>query len=692
MKENVGPENGESLLDEIKKLTAAIRYVIGEGGAKKNFDQPYLLRGGDLSSYLIFNPYSIPPELIEPYKLWKLYKKLGPDFYRLRAINPRLLELEGDYPLVLGGSCAIETWGTKLTQPIRNTGPCSALAECLLGLAPTISHVTGAILAARGKIGAHFIEDGLWGQRIEGEYGLSNGMKETKKAYWRIHEAVERRSKLATGNQDYRLIPVNFDELKLLEGPLQRWFAEMGLDFDPNFGIAQVMYTYVGPELLDLVKNALVENHGISWDVLSSYTIAARIKQVDHNDWGASMAPLKRLLFGASPNEGQKELLQQYPYQVGLSIARWVKENFARNPSAPSGFFDLPYNGEIFHMGNFYRPVADPSKVEDLIKYILEDPRLLRYGNLEIHLDYLKGFLDPKSSERQPPTTYTTGASQTTKASKQLEKEAQRIRSKIDNLNRQLIILNTLNQLLQSQELNQYVPEEKNFREAFNYVIERLRRFVRSLEKKYNREINIRDLPAETSIIKIEELDKQDLIRWLWLVNFLINYGKSHNIINPEDEDLQVLKDLCGLGMIDETETMNIKNDLINLFTRDANAINIQKKQRESELDIINSQKPQTTQYKDILRYPPPTIFPLKANLIVMYATQFVFDPDFRKFLEYVYSVASDEGLTRGEQRERIARASQIIFPKLQAYLKYIFEGGEYPLMRFYRIFDPNSL
>jgi len=155
--------------------------------------------GGNNRLYLMLNPNSIAPEDLSEDDLRRLLETLGPDGFRIRSINPRLLE-DGASPLPLGGSFAIETWGMKLLDPFKKQPEnLIRLAGVLLGLAPTISHITGAILPA-GEMGVHFIEDGLWGQRIEDEYGVEDGRTKTTEAYQRIHAAVERRAKLATGN------------------------------------------------------------------------------------------------------------------------------------------------------------------------------------------------------------------------------------------------------------------------------------------------------------------------------------------------------------------------------------------------------------------------------------------------------------------------------------------------------------
>lgn len=669
MIETLTRQNPEILREEVLTLHASIRQIIGEGEAANYFDQPNLWRN-NYRLYLILNPDPLSPEDLTPKQITFLYSKIGPDFFRLRAINPRILE--GDF-LPLGGSCAIETWGMELLTPLKKYPELRAkLAETLLSFAPTISHVTGAILAS-GNFGVHFIEDGLWGQRIEDEYGVQNGRSKTTQAYQRIHEAVERRAKLASGNPNYQLIPVNFDELGLLEGPLERWFEEIGMPFDPNFRIAQVLYTYVGPELLELVKNSLVTRHGIPRELLERYIIAARLKQIDHNDWDATMAELKPIILGEPPTEKQTELLNQYPFAAGLAIAKWIRDNVTVNVSQPSGFFDLPYDGRMYHMRNFYRP-TDPKEIEGLILRLQHDPRILRKGNLEIHLEYLRGFLEISPIDRTPPPQRTNK-----KATNELKAQIQKTQSKIDNLERQAQILDSIIQIIINP---QYQPNPKTFQSNMDYIKRRFEAFIASLKRRYGFEnnISIQELIHNPAV---DILDRNDLQMWSWLIIFFTNYGRERLGINIEIDD--------GLSFVDFSEDQEYKDKFHELFSRELTFLrNELDKQKNKLLTLQNNLRSLRSNEVD---YPKAQIFPINRNLIIMYATQFIFDPDFRDFIKYIAQVLRDRSISDEEKRMKIIRASQIIFPKLEAYLRYIFEGGEYPVdLRNSRIFNLSYL
>lgn len=664
-------QNPETLQQEILGLHDSIKKIISPGEPFDYFNQPKFWRENP-RLYLILNPNPLSPEDLTPEQIAFLYSKIGPDLFRLRVINPMILK--GDF-LPLGGSCAIETWGMELLTPLkRNPELRAKLAETLLSFAPTISQVTGAILAS-GEFGIHFIEDGLWGQRIEDEYGVENGRIKTTQAYQRIHEAVERRSKLATGNPNYQLIPINFDELQLLEDPLQRWFEEIGMPFDPNFRIAQVIYTYTGPELLELVIKSLVINHGLSQESLKKYTVAARLKQIDHNDWDATMAELKPVILGELPNERQRELLKNYPFYPGLAIANWIRRNAEVNHSQASGFFDLPYEGRMYHMRNFYKPTR-PEEIEDLILKLQHDPRILRRGNLKNHLDYLRGFLEDSTDGRSTKTQPDK------KAINKLISEVQSTQSKIKNLESQYRILDSIIKILTN---SQYQIDIQGFDSIIDYIQKRFKGFVDSLKKRYKLEGSLIELLSNPAV---NSMDKEDLQRWCWLFNFLINYGKEKLGRNIEINDDYLLPPHLNLF---EDQTQEYITHFHKLFSQELTPLKVKLDMERNNLSILQNNL-QSTQNNEIT-YPKATIFPLNRNLIIMYATQFTFDPDFRDFIKYIAQILEDRSLSHEERRKKIVIASQMIFPKLEAYLRYIFEGGKYPVdLRNSRIFNLSYL
>ncbi|MCS7093465.1 MAG: hypothetical protein NZL96_03545 [Patescibacteria group bacterium] len=677
-----GPEYETRLLKiEVVGTHSAIESLIGKGQALSYFNQTNLFKKDGIPQYyLIFNPNPSSPDELSEDQLSLLQKKIGPDFFRLRAVSGSLLQ-KNSFPLAVGGSCAIETWGVRLINALGkgNDETKASLAEFLLSLAPTMTHATGAILPA-GELGVHLIEDALWGQRIEDTYGVEKGRKKTEEAYERIHRVAARRCQLATGNPYYRLIPIKFEELDLLEH-LKEWFKQMGIDFDPQFGIAQVIYTYVGPNLLTLLKKALRKS-GLPNYEIDPFNMACRLKQIDHNDWDATMAELKGIILGETPNDKQKSLLEKYPFRAGLTIAKWVRENYEKNPSQPSGFFDFPYDGKILHMAGFHVPTNDPGEIANKILSIKNDPRLLRFGNLDQHLDYLDGYLKEEFNLERGLLNEKREASQQLQ---KLQSSKQSLEAKIQNYKKILEMYGKVLELLNLPDDKALDQEEKEkFRPSVQYLTERYNSFFNSLIKRYPSNIE-----TPFSFDSLSQNDREDLHRWRNLFLFLRKIG-----FEELGEKLKELNQIFDKKSKDNEERDIQKNEedwkefFINKVSNEIRAIEEDLENKKNQLSSLMSQLKSLDKKSNSLdNYPPPSIFPLERNLIIMHATQFVFDPDFRAFLRYVANVKNSDKDQMTKKAE-IREACKKIFPKLKAYLVYIFAGGDYPYLRNMRIFD----
>lgn len=679
----------EELIKDFLSTQEAVKVLTCPSGssAERDFNRAVLSRQNP-NHYLIMNPSPFAPEELSREQIFCLYKLLGPDFFRLRAISPRLVE-EGVFPLPIGGSCAIETFVVNKINATKDPELRREIAKTALSLAPTFTHVSGGVLAPGGEItiGVHLIEDGLWGQRIEEEYGVPNGRQLTKEAYGRIHDALERRAKLV--NPQSRLIPVNFDELNLIKEPLPRWFDEIGIHFERNFGIAQVIYTYMGPELLELVKNALVVNHGLPEELIAKYNLAARLKQIDHNDWDATINQLKSVILGAEPDEKQRELLTRYPHLAGVKISQWIKENWQRIPSAASGFFDTPFNGGIMHM---HGPFLGTPLGEQFVE-LLTSPLWLNHTNVGPHLEVLRrSYLEERSSSSHTPDS----VGESKEKLKELMSQRQRLDTKIPSLEREITIREQTKSLIEllftkgsnleelTQKLQSITGEPSGIANKFESILKGLshknqcsdmQEFISLLTEVVSSEefqkgqasARLSSDDVWDSIIAIETLRKMVAI-------FNINLDDREIAVVLQNQDLKFNQDL-----IDHAKDFYMKKEEESLgrMRDDLEKKKIERKKVEEEL---SSQTSGAKKSKDLL-----PIFPLSSNLVICYATQFIFDQDFREFLRRAAEINQipDKERRKNEIRALIA----IIFPKLEAYIRYIFEGGDYPQERFKSVF-----
>lgn len=220
-------------------------------------------------------------------KLGRLIELYGPDIMRANIISANLLET--DYrPLVTGGACILETWATRLLdKPIlkKNLGLRREALHFLLNNAPYYSHVTGTMIGGSNtEYSLMYDETFPWFLAVydlgkqpglthkEWNAGVTEEM--CKEFYDAIYAATQRRSTLVSGN-GLQILRLPFADLQLeKESHLKSWFLEYGAalpsefknflppnyDGDSFLG-AHVRYTYVGPQILKIVKDQIATGH-----------------------------------------------------------------------------------------------------------------------------------------------------------------------------------------------------------------------------------------------------------------------------------------------------------------------------------------------------------------------------------------------------------------------------------------------
>jgi len=474
----------------------------------------------------------------------------------------------------------------------------------------------------------------------------------------------------------------------------------MGLDFDPDFGIAQVIYTYVGPQLLDLVKEALIQNHNVSPEELERFNLAARLKQIDHNDWDATMAQLKNLILTEKYDQSVARLLEKYPFQAGLAIAKWVRNTASTNPSSPSGFFDLFFGENVFHLSNFFKPTSDPRKLPDLLIAISTDVRLLTHRNLRAHLEYLREYLTvpPVQDDEFEVKKAAIPKDQNQQSIVEERSNLQTALNKIKKYEQRLQILQKMRVLLGGYDELERV-EINDVKNAIEEVLKRLRSFLNSLRRRGIDSLNFEGL-NELDFVTLfrllsvfREIETKEIANTLGISSFL------------SEEERHLLQEVEKKGDRRQLKRKDLISEFIASY--DEEVVFLQNRMDELKEQVAISQRRLAelkASKRESGRKIPVRFFPLSENLIIAYASQFVFDPDFREFLRRVALIQNEElflseDLSPEEKRKRrledkkrkgeeIQRLCQLIFPKLEAYLFYIFEGGDYPQIRFTRIFN----
>lgn len=389
---------------------------------------------GDISGYTQSSPLARDPINSTPEEFENMALNLGPDYVRVRSVPPQLLKRASIMPT--GGSCPIETWGMRNMKDIQTGIKKSILkediladtAEQIVNLAPTVTHISGALLSGQDA-SVHYIESDMWAERLV-SYRIPKEKAQIliQDAYYRIHEAVARRAKLI--NPNATVIPVNFDELGLKKA-IEEWFNQIGSPYDPNHRIAEVIYTYNGPRQKELLLRALnniiqvgkltpEEKEAVVSLLGSEYHV--RGKQIDHLRWG-SMDLLKEVIIGKremTPKERVK--YQDDPlYRMGIDINRDIFERHKKgNPDVLCvGFADLPYNTSVQHesrnlgltfSGNSSNPTEKDKFMKSLQKSMdHNNPVRLHRLNIDKHLLFLKAhFLENGGNQSKELNNWIT--------------------------------------------------------------------------------------------------------------------------------------------------------------------------------------------------------------------------------------------------------------------------------------------
>lgn len=613
-----------------------IRAVLGKSPKLlAEFDRARFAREAtheDAASYLVMNPAPWAPEERAAHEFDHLTNHVGRDAWRMRA-GDDLLYGNSVNVLPVGGSCAIETWGTRTIERVRQheTDRLSAVAERLLEMAPTFSHATGALLTG-GRHGVHFIEDRLWASRLT-QWGLTDAARKVRTAYDRIHAAVERRARLI--NPEVVLTAINFDELELRDGPIRRWFSEMGIEDDESFGIAEVLYTYCGPELRDIVSK-LLRQGGHLWG--QDVTHVVRLKQVDHNDWDSSM---DRVAKGIVLNGGVLPEDATYAVRTGIAVARWVRRHRETNPSRVAGFFDMPYGSGPIHM------VPNLPAANNTTDALIASPVRLWHGNLDEHLAYLQTMLEPVIT-RTEGEAFTAGVNLRARRGKVSGKLAKATSQR----DRKVALLAELGHAQSVYEMLQRGERPSDSNEDQTIVDLMIHRIDRTLTSFEDRELTPRDAQESLMLRALrEDLTGETMRPEIW-----------HAMVVRFEEDRVASIKLANSALAQAEQE-------IEAATR--------------ELAQIDAQIQPAAREKPVFM----TVYPLHTNLFILYATQFLFDPDFRDFLHEVATVEQSD-LGKEDKQPEIRRLCAQIFPKLSVYLRYIMTGGEFPeRMRSSRVF-----
>lgn len=706
-------------------------------------------------AYMIFNPFALDPLQMSESGFNVLAKSIGPDIWRMRVVDPRL----GDpncKPIVAGGSCAVETGYLKLANQARilherfgeDVVPEDAIAQYVdnvINMGPTVTHISGAIGSGGGHA-VHYIEDGLWTDRTEA-FGVSEAAAKVTALYERINQAVARRAALIDPRN--KMYSINFDELALPDAK-REWFNQMQLQYDPQFGLADVMYTYIGPQMLYIVQQLLQEIEGDKLpDKIAGTNAILRCKQVDHNTHDSQALSHGYIM-------GERELVaeeleryhENYAYRTSTEIAKAVREMNGRNPSLVSGFLDLPFGGLIQH----YTPpgsVKEGMTAEEIQQVLVDavnDPRRLNNNSFDAHFAWVESAFDPNYEQRRKELIQRRiQISRDTSPIDRVYREQHGIDTTYrDRLNRDAEVfilsgvdLSIFEQMLGSKgnvvidqfkikqarkdKIDALIKERDHYQDdypEFSGVLSSAIKTASTLEIDYEEVIRERMSQIADRMQKgrdgidskrqdqRDQRDEADLNAFYSLIPKLAYFQKGI-LISLDHNELRLIQKVMSEDKAVIHDASN-PNSRINMIRT---SIEIGEEAYNQKLLAMQMARPLKEEAKAIGQEinMMPAIFDLTSNPLVIHSFNFLFDEDVRVFLQEIVELGQTYGKISKNKRDKrydlnstdtrtnreyymdtMQDAMRRIYPKIRHYYEYIYgRTNDYPMQRFERTYQP---
>lgn len=645
-----------------------------------DFHRPDRWDRGDISGYTSFSPTGRDMRNLTPEEFEIAVQNLGtPDYIRVRSIPKQLLD-ETASPLHVGGSCVLETNAMRTLADIRayieelSVDPQKNKEEIdryqklmrdfvrgMISHAPTITHISGAMLGGQ-DVSVHLNESDMWEERIREEFGLAvdEAHREVARVYSDINDIVTRRTKLI--NPGATVFTVNFNELPLAVS-IKNWFDVLGIPYDPKFRIAEVMYTYVGPRQLDLLKQAVFEqskNDQSEGKLTGEEARAAvqimgtnfhvREKQVDHLRWGSMNLPKDVIIGRRELTIEEKEKMEDdVAYRNGVLLMQDVYGRSTQGIAATVcvGFADLPAQGNnVQHESRDvgFKFTGRPGEPEFLasVESHLNSPARLHRDNVDRHLAYLMSFtVDVNDSRNRliaSKNKLLGEVNPVSKAQGEAERKLQKLKSKIKDYESEMrnnkAIIELVSWLTGPQGKD--MPEEA--REAAKILKDHR---VLALGKIQNKG------EADRS-----ERDKQDLELLPQIIQLLSSIEQGDGLFQPIPEKVvEILKEALvnagkNIGVINNN--MDKKDTEIKDAVQEVERLNgllREKAPLQAEIEKIEQR---------IIELGRQSYFPLSDNAFVHHAMQFLWDPDFVIFLRNAVNIQEEMGSERGVVRNQI--------------------------------------
>lgn len=653
---------------------------------------------GDISGYTHFSPMARDPLTLTPDEFETAVDNLGTaDYVRVRSLPPQLLQ-PGVSIIPAGGSCVIETWGMRSTADLnavinhtqdtldqdRNRWQSQLqnpdfdrieqlekkleadkqlladTARVIVSFAPTITHLSGAMLTGQDW-GIHYVESDMWTERLE-SYGIPKEEAEelTREAYSRINEAVARRAKLI--NPDATIININFDDLNV-SSAVEQWFAQAGIPHNPDFRVAEVMYTYIGPDLLDRLRLALqvridtdhLNNHerAVAAAMIQS-NLHMRGKQIDHSRWGSMNLPKEVIMGHRDLNPAEQERAEDdCAYSTGIRIMQDVYRRYTAHQAniVTVGFADIPgprntVQHESRDVGVDFTGLQGTPEFYESLKKSLTTPERLHRGNVDAHLEFLRSFTVETSTARQALIVEKNGLlAQISPVKAALREDENKCVAAAKSIEKNTAALTMQKNIIALVELLKD-GNDANIPDSLRNVIKGLK------DQKVLMLATVQKKSSEGKPLTPE--DQEDLEEIPVLVELLEVVENGQTEVGVNDLSYRALVKVAATSASIMREVIVQRN--AKLVEKEGLEQKIVKNRKKLE-DLQSVQDQIVEIDRKIAELGTKPYFPLSENPFVHHAMQFLWDPDFVDFLQQAVSIQERRAAILSEgtaQRSRL--------------------------------------
>jgi len=665
------------------------------------------LHAGDMSGYQEFSPHALDPRTLSASAFEIVVRNLGtPDYVRVVSVPPQLTEPRSIVPT--GGSCIVaETSGMRtmsqlekaedplIHEPTRQAMT-TYVADRLIAMAPTITHLSGAVGSGQ-DVTIHYEETDMWTAKAK-QWGVKNAEEKVGAAYRRAHEAIQRRASLI--NPDAVVVPLDFDELPLGEA-IGEWFTEHGLEYRPEYRVAEVVYTYKGPKLLEHVQTALarrLEMDNVPVVVRERLTAILhathilRIKQNDHLEWGKEMKLPIDVITGERPltEEEVAKQTDKYFFETATGLMKVIHDTDPTSTSLLVGMLDLPgYNGTIQHqdrkMGVDFTGQAndiDTTAYLASIEASLDNPRRLHSSNVEEHLTFLTGYLQPEDPTRRLKLIQQKGPlvgkrTEKGKAVRKLDGEIKGLHGTQDTLSKKL------HDEMEAHALMVYMTTVSDLppTDAQQARAHRVR------SKMAAEMLKLRTKADEGSLTDQEQANLTQLEAVKGAFD-AVSDGEKPVLLDAVHEYIMGMAEESSRIVVEEIPTRQAEiAQTIELRTREH-------EEHQHEWEVLEAEAYALDEL--IARENRPNPFPLSENPYIQHAMQFLWDSDFVAFMKHSVDLdkafnadeKKKEPYVRADYHNKMRALMATVHQKLEAYVLYMYgRTQEYPTIRNVRLF-----